>query len=244
MIGKSPKLTDNFLNNQTADFMSEKELNQPPKKKLRYRWTKDTEEYLYSITRAEISIIECKRSDKNMDQKKKEAWARISAQMNDKFGTNLTSEQCSEKWRAHKRSIKEHLASERQQAYQTGNKISPTDTKLTAEEQKSFEYIGPDIKPINIEIDSDKAEPVNSVAQARFNSKDMKDSNEAKATLLEYKKEEHLLRMKLIQREFEEKMSIWKTHENELHELRKNHLASQYGSNLMDSDIMGTNFLA
>ena len=65
------------------------------------------------------------------------------------MGTTFSAEQCSEKWRAHKKSIKDANASEAGQIFRTGNLSMPRDAKMSETEAWTYSLLRPQINSIS-----------------------------------------------------------------------------------------------
>ena len=116
--------------------------------------------HLYMINHTEkgndIKISESKDSDKDTRSKKTARWSFITTNFNQKFALELKTLTLIEKWRNHKRSLNNTLASTNQQIYRTGNIDKEGDLAMTDELKKSYAALKDQIDQIDLSFDSDK----------------------------------------------------------------------------------------
>ena len=178
-----------------------------PIESKRKRWTKEEEEYLFNLARAKVTIIDSKQSDKMSNSNKSNAWDEIRTLVNTKFDQNFTSHQCQEKWKAHKKLVKEAAASERRQSFRTGNIRDESDVIMDESQTQTYSAIQSQIDPIKGINDSDQ--PKNS-EPVLHDPKRTKILESNVTNIMDLKLIEHKNRMDLMQKEHELSMRLKK----------------------------------
>ena len=197
---------------------------------MRIIFTKEMSEFLYDLARNNTKILECTTSDTKSNLAKRSCWEGICAIFNARFPNQVTTDkQASEKWRAHKKEVKNAAAKQRTSVMATGNAIEIE--KMQETHEKTFALIKDAINPINYSLDSDKFQTSTDHAatdEIEILPKVAKVSHGPMADLMNFKRLEHEQTMANLKQEADlirELYELKKNNENQLQAIRINNEA-------------------